>query len=634
MSMKKWRIEDSEELYNIKGWGVSYFGINDKGHVYVSPKKNSVQIDLQEVVDELATRHVTAPMLLRFPDILDNRIEKTSSCFEKARKEYGYKGENFIIYPIKVNQMQPVVEEIISHGRKFNLGLEAGSKPELHAVIAVQCQSDSLIVCNGYKDTSYIELALLAQKMGKRIFIVVEKLNEIDLIAEAARRLSVKPNLGIRIKLASSGSGKWEESGGDASKFGLTSSELLQALEKLDKLGMSDCLHLIHFHIGSQITKIRRIQTALREAAQYYINLHHMGYNVDFVDCGGGLGVDYDGTRSSSSESSVNYSIQEYVNDCVYTFTDAADKNHLPHPNIITESGRSLAAHHSVLVIDVLETASLPEMPEEFEAKESDHQLVKDLYEIWDNINPRNMLEDWHDAEQIRDEALELFSHGIVDLKTRAEIEAMYWSVCHEINILCKQMKHVPDELRGLDKLLADKYFCNFSLFQSLPDSWAIDQLFPIMPIQRLNEAPTRNATLQDITCDSDGKIANFVVGGRPSHVLPLHPLRKGEPYYLGVFLVGAYQEILGDMHNLFGDTNAVHISVKNGKYHIDQIIDGETVDEVLGYVQYNPKKLVRQLEQWVTKSVNQQKITMEEGKEFLSNYRSGLYGYTYLEQS
>ena len=632
--MKKWTIEDSKELYNINGWGTSYFGINEQGNVYVTPCKDNTQIDLRDVMDELALRDITAPVLLRFPDILDNRIEKTASCFEKAKKEYGYKGQNFIIYPIKVNQMQPVVEEIISHGRKFNLGLEAGSKPELHAVIAVQCQSDSLIICNGYKDTSYIELALLAQKMGKRIYIVVEKLNEIDLIAEAAHRLNVKPNLGIRIKLASSGSGKWEESGGDASKFGLTSSELLQALEKLDKLGMRDCLHLIHFHIGSQITKIRRIQTALREAAQYYINLHHMGYNVDFVDCGGGLGVDYDGTRSSSSESSVNYSIQEYVNDCVYTFTDAADKNNLPHPNIITESGRSLAAHHSVLVIDVLETASLPEMPEEFEAKETDHQLVKDLYEIWDNINPRNMLEDWHDAEQIRDEALELFSHGIVDLKTRAEIEAMYWSVCHEINILCKQMKHVPDELRGLDKLLADKYFCNFSLFQSLPDSWAIDQLFPIMPIQRLNEAPTRNATLQDITCDSDGKIANFVVGGRPSHVLPLHPLRKGEPYYLGVFLVGAYQEILGDMHNRFGDTNAVHISVKNGKYHIDQIIDGETVDEVLGYVQYNPKKLVRQLEQWVTKSVNQGKISMEEGKEFLSNYRSGLYGYTYLEQA
>ena len=630
--MKKWTIEDSKELYNINGWGVSYFGINNKGDVYVSPCKNNAQIDLREVMDELALRDVTPPVLLRFPDILDNRIEKTASCFQQAKEEYDYKGENFIIYPIKVNQIQPVVEEIISHGRKFNLGLEAGSKPELHAVIAVQCQSDSLIICNGYKDQAYIELALLAQKMGKRIFIVVEKLNELETIAKVAKKLNVKPNLGIRIKLASSGSGKWEESGGDASKFGLTSAELLQALDILKQKGMQKCLRLIHFHIGSQITKIRRIQTALREAAQFYINLHKMGYDVEFVDCGGGLGVDYDGTRSSNSESSVNYSIQEYVNDCIYTFVDAADKNGIRHPNIITESGRSLTAHHSVLVIDVLETASLPEMPEEFEAKANDHQLVKDLYEIWDNLNPRTMLEDWHDAEQIRDEALELFSHGIVDLKTRAEIERMYWSVAHEINALAKSMKHVPEELKNLDKLLADKYFCNFSLFQSLPDSWAIDQLFPIMPIQRLNERPTRHATLQDITCDSDGKISNFVADGHIKHVLPIHALRKNENYHLGVFLIGAYQEILGDMHNLFGDTNAVHISVKDGKYHIDQIIDGETVEEVLDYVQYNPKKLVRQLETWVTKSVKEGKISLEEGKEFLGTYRSGLYGYTYLE--
>ncbi|GAB6983044.1 biosynthetic arginine decarboxylase [Prevotella dentasini] len=630
--MKKWTIEDSKELYNINGWGTSYFGINEKGDVYVTPCKDNTEIDLRDVMDELVLRDVTPPVLLRFPDILDSRIEKTSSCFEKAKKEYDFKGENFIIYPIKVNQMQPVVEEIISHGRKFNLGLEAGSKPELHAVIAVQCQSDSLIICNGYKDQSYIELALLAQKMGKRIFIVVEKMNEIEIIARAAKKLNVKPNIGIRIKLASSGSGKWSESGGDASKFGLTSSELLGALELLDQKGLHDCVRLIHFHIGSQITKIRRIQTALTEAAQYYVNLRKMGYNVDFVDCGGGLGVDYDGTRSSSSESSVNYSIQEYVNDCVYTFVDAANKNGIDHPNIITESGRSLAAHHSILVIDVLETASLPEMPEEFEAKDNDHQLVKDLYDIWCNIDSRNMLEDWHDAEQIREEALELFSHGMVDLKTRAEIEAMYWSVCHEINNMAKGMKHVPDELRNMDKLLADKYFCNFSLFQSLPDSWAIDQLFPVMPIQRLGDRPTRKATLQDITCDSDGKIANFVTEGRTGHVLPVHPLKKTEPYYLGVFLVGAYQEILGDMHNLFGDTNAVHISVKDGNYHIDQIFDGETVEEVLEYVQYNPKKLVRQLEIWVTKSVKQGKISLEEGKEFLSNYRSGLYGYTYLE--
>ena len=630
--MKKWSIEDSREMYNIKGWGASYFDINEEGNVSVSPCKDEAQIDLREIVDELSLRDVTPPLLLRFPDILDNRIEKTANCFKRAAEEYEYKAQNFIIYPIKVNQMQPVVEEIISHGRKFNLGLEAGSKPELHAVIAVQCQSDSLIICNGYKDQSYIELALLAQKMGKRIFIVVEKLNELDITARAAKKLNVKPNLGIRIKLASSGSGKWAESGGDASKFGLTSSELLDALRILDEKGLHDSLRLIHFHIGSQITKIRRIQTALREAAQFYINLHKMGYNVDFVDCGGGLGVDYDGTRSANSESSVNYSIQEYVNDCVYTFVDAANKNGIAHPNIITESGRSLTAHHSVLVIDVLETASLPEMPEEFEAKDSDHQLVKDLYEIWDNLNSKNMLEDWHDAEQIRDEALELFSHGIVDLKTRAEIEAMYWSVCHEINSLAKHMKHVPEELRGLDKLLADKYFCNFSLFQSLPDSWAIDQLFPIMPIQRLDERPTRNATLQDITCDSDGKIANFVTDGHIGNVLPLHPLKKNEPYYLGVFLVGAYQEILGDMHNLFGDTNAAHISVKDGKYCIDQIFDGETVEEVLDYVQYNPKKLVRQLEQWVTKSVKEGKISLDEGKEFLGTYRNGLFGYTYLQ--
>lgn len=630
--MKKWTIEDSRELYNINGWGVSYFGVNDKGNVYVTPCKDKTQIDLREVMDELALRDVTSPVLLRFPDILDNRIEKTASCFDVAKKEYGYKGENFIIYPIKVNQIQPVVEEIISHGRKFNLGLEAGSKPELHAVLAVQCQSDSLIICNGYKDQAYIELALLAQKMGKRIFIVVEKLNELETIATVAKKLNVKPNLGIRIKLASCGSGKWEESGGDASKFGLTSAELLQALDIMEKKGWHDCLKLIHFHIGSQITKIRRIQTALREASQFYINLHKMGYKVEFVDCGGGLGVDYDGTRSSNSESSVNYSIQEYVNDCIYTFVEAADKNELPHPNLITESGRSLTAHHSVLVIDVLETASLPEMPEEFEAKPDDHKLVKDLYDIWDNLSSRSMLEDWHDAEQIREEALELFSHGIVDLKTRAEIERMYWSVAHEINVLAKNIKHVPEELKNLNKLLADKYFCNFSLFQSLPDSWAIDQLFPIVPIQRLNERPTRNATLQDITCDSDGKIANFVAEGHTSHVLPIHSLKKNESYYLGIFLVGAYQEILGDMHNLFGDTNAVHISVKDGKYHIDQIIDGETVEEVLDYVQYNPKKLVRQLETWVTKSVKEGKISLEEGKEFLDTYRSGLYGYTYLE--
>ena len=630
--MRKWRIEDSEELYNITGWGTSYFSINDAGHVVVTPRRDGVTVDLKELVDELQLRDVASPMLLRFPDILDNRIEKMSSCFKQAAEEYGYKAENFIIYPIKVNQMRPVVEEIISHGKKFNLGLEAGSKPELHAVIAVNTDSDSLIVCNGYKDESYIELALLAQKMGKRIFLVVEKMNELKLIAKMAKQLNVQPNIGIRIKLASSGSGKWEESGGDASKFGLTSSELLEALDFMESKGLKDCLKLIHFHIGSQVTKIRRIKTALREASQFYVQLHSMGFNVEFVDIGGGLGVDYDGTRSSNSEGSVNYSIQEYVNDSISTLVDVSDKNGIPHPNIITESGRALTAHHSVLIFEVLETATLPEWEDEEEIAPDAHELVQELYSIWDSLNQNKMLEAWHDAQQIREEALDLFSHGIVDLKTRAQIERLYWSITREINQIAGGLKHAPDEFRGLSKLLADKYFCNFSLFQSLPDSWAIDQIFPIMPIQRLDEKPERSATLQDITCDSDGKIANFISTRNVAHYLPVHSLKKTEPYYLAVFLVGAYQEILGDMHNLFGDTNAVHVSVNEKGYNIEQIIDGETVAEVLDYVQYNPKKLVRTLETWVTKSVKEGKISLEEGKEFLSNYRSGLYGYTYLE--
>ena len=630
--MRKWRIEDSEELYNIGGWGVNYFGINDKGHVYVAPRKSEVRVDLRELVADLAERDITAPVLVRFPDILDNRIEKTSACFDLAAKQYDFKGDHFIVYPIKVNQMRPVVEEIISHGKKYNLGLEAGSKPELHAVLATNMDTDSLIICNGHKDQNFIELALLAQKMGKRLFLVVEKLPELEVIARAAEKLGVRPNLGIRIKLASSGAGKWEESGGDGSKFGLNSSELLHALEVLKRMEMADCLKLIHFHIGSQIPKIRRISMALREAAQFYVQLHHMGFNIEFVDCGGGLGVDYDGTRSSNSESSVNYSIQEYVNDCVYTLVEAANRNQIPHPNIITECGRSLTAHHSVLILDVLESVTLPSMDENFEAAPTDHQLVRDLSEIWDKLSSRSMLEDLHDAEDIREEALDLFRHGLIDLRTRAQIESLFWSVLRDINDLSHHQKHVPDELRKLDKLLADKYFCNFSLFQSLPDSWGLDQLFPIMPIERLDECPTRMATLQDITCDSDGKITNYVNSANLTSYLPLHPVKDGEHYYIGVFLVGAYQEILGNMHNLFGDTNAVHVSVTQSGYKVDKTIDGETVADVLEYVQYDPKRLVRRLEAWVCKAMSEGRITPEEGKEFMGNYRSGLYGYTYLE--
>ena len=602
--MRRWRIEDSAELYNINGWGLKYFSINDKGHVAVTPREGNASVDLKELMDE----------------------------FEQAAEEYGYTAQNFIIYPIKVNQMRPVVEEIVSHGKKFNIGLEAGSKPELHAVLAINIDENSLIICNGYKDENYIELALLAQKMGRRIFLVVEKLNELKLIASISKRLKIRPNIGIRIKLASSGSGKWEESGGDVSKFGLNSSELLEALDILEKNKMQDCLHLIHFHIGSQVTKIRRIKNALREASQFYVQLHNMGFNIDFVDIGGGLGVDYDGTRSSSSESSMNYSIQEYVNDSISALVDACVKNDIPQPNIITESGRSLTAHHSVLIFEVLETTTLPSWSEDESVSEKDHELVQELYKLWDTMNQPRLIETWHDALQIREEALDLFGLGMLDLRTRAQVERLFWSIAREVYEMANEIKHSPEELKKIAKMLPDKYFCNFSLFQSLPDSWAIDQIFPIMPISRLDEKPERTATIQDITCDSDGKIDNFISTRNFNYHLPVHSLTK-DPYYIGVFLVGAYQEILGDLHNLFGDTNAVHVSVYKDHYEIEQVIDGETVAEVLDYVQFNPKKMVRSVETWVTTSMKSGIITPEEGREFLSNYRSGLYGYTYLEK-
>ncbi len=629
--MRKWRIDDSAELYNVPGWGRNYFSINEKGHAQVTPRRDGPAVDLIDVMNELQLNDVTSPVLLRFPDILDDRIRKISSCFAKAAKEYNYTGQNFVVYPIKVNQMRQVVEEIVSHGNKYNIGLEAGSKPELHAVLALN-NANSIIVCNGYKDTNYIELALLAQKMGRRIFIVVEKLNELNIIAEVSKRLKIVPNVGIRIKLTSSGSGKWEESGGDVSKFGLNSSELLAALEFLERNKMRESLQFIHFHIGSQITKIRRIKNALREAMQFYVQPTRMGFNINFVDIGGGLGVDYDGTRSSSGENSMNYSIQEYVNDSVSALVDVCEKNNIPQPNIITESGRSLTAHHSVLIIEALAAAALPEWKDDEVVSEDSHELARELYNIWDKINASRVFEDWHDALQIREEALELFSLGMLDLRTRAQVEKLFWSVARDVNAITRSMKHPPEELKKVGKMLPEKYFCNFSLFQSLPDSWAIDQVFPIMPIQRLDEKPSRIATLQDVTCDSDGKIAHFVSPQGISDALPVHPLKNGEHYYIGVFLVGAYQEILGDLHNLFGDTNAVHISVNENGHVLEQVIDGETVADVLDYVQYNPRKLVRNLESWVTSSMKEGKITPEEGRQFLNNYKSGLYGYTYLE--
>lgn len=633
MTLSNWRIDDSRDVYNVRGWGVSYFDINERGHATVRPlKAGGPEIDIYELVQELALKDISTPVLLRFPDILDNRIEKINECFTKSIAEYGFAGTYYDVFPIKVNQQRAVLEEVVRHGKKFNIGLEAGSKPELHAVLANMDNPESLIICNGYKDEEFIELALLAQKMGKRIFIVVEKMNELHLIAKLSERIGIRPNIGIRIKLASSGSGKWEESGGYQSKFGLNCSDLLEALDYVREHKLEDCVKLIHFHLGSQITNIRKIKSGLREASQFYVQLMREGLGLEFVDVGGGLGIDYDGTRSSNA-GSVNYSVQEYANDVVYSLVEACEKSGLPHPNIIAETGRALTAHHSILVFNVLETTGPGFFDEEIhELPEDAPEALKDLLSIYNSLTPKNLLESWHDALQINDDTLNGFKTGTVDVKTRAMEERLFWSIASEVNRIAQDLRHIPYELTSLPRLLAEKYFCNFSLFQSLPDSWAIDQVFPIMPIQRLNERPTVEATIQDVTCDSDGKIDMFVHEGGVVRTIPLHKLKEGEPYYIAVYLVGAYQEILGDLHNLFGDTNAAHVVCEGDSYKIEKIIDGESVEDVLDYVNFSDKALVRTMENWVTRSVKEGRITLQEGKEFLNIYRSGLYGYTYLE--
>ncbi len=632
-AISNWRIDDSRDLYNIRGWGINYFDINEKGHATVHPlKQDGPEIDLFDLVQELSLRDVPAPILLRFPDILDNRIEKINECFSRSIQEYGFQGTYYNVFPIKVNQQRAVLEEVVRHGKKFNIGLEAGSKPELHAVLANMDNPEALIICNGYKDEDFIELALLAQKMGKKIFLVVEKMNELHLVAEVAKRIGIRPNIGIRIKLASSGQGKWEESGGYHSKFGLNSSDLLEALDFIREENLCDCFKLIHFHLGSQITNIRKIKAGLREVSQFYVQLRQEGMNVEFVDIGGGLGVDYDGSRSSCA-SSVNYSVQEYANDVIYTVFEACSKSGLPHPNVIAETGRALTAHHSILVFNVLETAGPGFFDEELHSIPQDApEAIRDLYTIYTGLSPKNLLESWHDALQINDDTLNGFKTGSVDLKTRAMSERLFWSIARKVDSIAKDLRHAPYELNSLQRLLAEKYFCNFSLFQSLPDTWAIDQIFPIMPIQRLNERPTVETTLQDITCDSDGKIDMFVRGGEIARTLPLHRIRQNESYFIAVYLVGAYQEILGDLHNLFGDTNAAHIVCDGDSYKIEKVLDGESVEDVLDYVNFSDKALVRTMENWVTRSVKDGRITLQEGKEFLNIYRSGLYGYTYLE--
>jgi arginine decarboxylase len=631
--MDAWKIQDALETYEVRHWGKGYFGINERGHVAVHPNKRPEQsIDLKDLVDQLQERGIQLPILLRFTDILRHRVGEIYEAFKAAIAEYSYQGQYCCVYPIKVNQQRHVVEEILDFGKPYHFGLEAGSKPELLAVLALTNGDDTPIICNGFKDEEFIKMTALARKMGKQVIPVVEKFTELETIVRHAEELGVRPVLGIRIKLAARGAGRWRYSAGFRSKFGLTFTEALDALEFLKQRGLSDCLQLVHFHLGSQITNIRMIKSALTEVARVYVELHRVGAGVKYLDVGGGLGIDYDGSQTDF-ESSVNYTLQEYANDVVFRIKSVCDECGVPHPTIISESGRAVVAYHSMLVFDVLGVSNFDryEVPPEIPADAP--QQVSDLFGIYRDLSKKNLLEGYHDAHQAMEEGLNLFNLGGLSIEMRALIERLFWAVCNKILKMVRGSDYTPEELQGLAPLLSDTYFCNFSVFQSMPDSWAVHQLFPIMPIHRLNEPPTRRAVLGDITCDSDGKIDQFIDLRDVRSTLELHPF-TGEPYYLGAFLLGAYQEILGDLHNLFGDTNAVHISVDDdGSVNLDSVVKGDTVREVLSYVQYHGDELVARLRKDVERAVRNGKITLNESKLLLRFYETGLDGYTYLEE-
>ncbi|HJZ87299.1 MAG TPA: biosynthetic arginine decarboxylase [Polyangia bacterium] len=632
---RRWTVADSLEMYGIQSWGNSYFGINEQGHVMVHPGGAGAEsIDLKALVDEVRRRGICPPLLIRFSDILRSRIVELNEAFRRAIAEYGYKGAYKGVYPIKVNQHRYIVEEICSYGRPYNYGLEAGSKPELLAVAAMLDDEDALIICNGYKDEEYIETALLISQLGRTVILVVEKLSELALIDEVAQKTGVRPRIGIRARLSSRGSGRWQESGGDRSKFGLSTRELLEAVDYMHDKDMLACFELLHFHLGSQISSIRSVKNALREAGRIYVELAKAGVPLKYLDVGGGLGVDYDGSQTNFS-SSMNYTTQEYANDIVYGIMELCDEAEVPHPTIVSESGRAVVAHHAVLIVNMLGAsefsfARLPEEPPDEDAPAP----LRNLYDTNREVSRKNVLEAYHDALDAKEESLTLFSVGHLTLEQRVQCEDLFWAICQKILKIVREMdKGVPEELEGLEHQLSDTYFCNFSMFQSLPDSWAIDQLFPILPIHRLNEEPVRRAVLADITCDSDGKIDHFIDRHDIKKTLELHSL-NGEDYYLGIFMVGAYQEILGDLHNLFGDTNTLHISLaEGGGYHIDHVVTGDTVSDVLRYVSYNRDDLVARLRRASEIALRCSRISLEESRALLRMYEDGLSGYTYLER-
>jgi arginine decarboxylase len=628
----RWTVTDAAELYDVASWGKGYFSVGANGNLFVHPSKDPQRkIDLKQLVDTLEWRGISLPILIRFGEILKHRLGEMSQAFDTSIREHGYKGSYRCVFPIKVNQQRQVVEEVFQFGRPYNFGLEAGSKPELLAVLAI-ADNQTPIICNGFKDDEYIEMVMLAQKIGRNITPVVEKFTELELIAKYAEKVGVRPQIGLRVKLASRGSGRWKSSGGYRSKFGLTVTEALKAVDFLKERGMEDCLKLLHFHLGSQITNIRQIKGAVIEAARVYTDLKKLGTGLSFMDVGGGLGIDYDGSQTDF-ESSVNYTLEEYARDVVYHIQSICDEAEVPHPTIITESGRAVAAYHSALVFNVLGVSGFGEenLPES--VSEDSEQCLIDLVETYRSSTKKNLLETYHDAQQALDSALNLFSLGYLPLQQRSLAENFYWAICRKIFKYAQELDYFPEDLEGLEAMLADTYFCNFSLFQSMPDSWAVKQLFPIMPIHRLNEPPTRQAVLGDISCDSDGKVDQFIDRRDVKKTLPLHTV-NGSSYVLGAFLVGAYQEILGDLHNLFGDTNAVHVTLDdNGDVVLETVVQGDTVREVLNYVQYNVQSLLDDFRKDVERAVREQRLGYEEAGRLIKFYEDGLQGYTYLEQ-
>ncbi|HEY7372686.1 MAG TPA: biosynthetic arginine decarboxylase [Polyangia bacterium] len=631
---RKWTVADSAEVYGVKYWGHNYFSVAESGNVQANPSgPDGPAIDLKELVDEVARRGIGLPLLIRFSDVLRSRIVELNETFKSAIAEYGYKGQFKGVYPIKVNQHRYVVEEIIRFGRPYHYGLEAGSKPELLAVMAMLDDEEALIVCNGYKDEEYIETALMASKLGRTVLIVVEKFSELGLIAETAKKIGVRPRIGIRVKLAAKGSGRWEASGGDRSKFGLSTREVVEAINFLRANDLLNCFELLHFHLGSQISAIRAVKNALREAGRFYVEVCKLGAPLKYFDAGGGLGVDYDGSQTNFA-SSMNYTTQEYANDIVFSLQEICDAAGVPHPTIVTESGRAVVAHHSMLVVDILGVGEFDVGKAPDKIARDTSRVVKNLFETYKEVSRKNVLESYHDALEYKEEALQLFNLGNLSLSERVVAEDVFWAICQKLLKIVREMREVPEELEGLERALSDTYFCNFSMFQSLPDIWAIDQLFPIMPIHRLGEEPTRRAVLADITCDSDGKIDHFIDRRDVKSVLELHPV-NGQDYYLGIFLIGAYQEILGDLHNLFGNTNTVHVSLaEGGGYQIEHVVTGDTVTDVLKYVSYSREELVARVRRFAELAVRANRMSLEETRSMLRMYEEGLAGYTYLERS